>query len=272
MTSQRVVITGAGHGLGAALARRFADAGAAVALLDLDAAAARARADALAARGATCLALACDVTSPDACRDAIATVEAAWGGLDVLVNNAGITHVGLVRDTEAAVLRRVIEVNFFGAVHCTQAALPALLRSRGHVVAISSVAGFAPLANRAGYVASKHAVQGFFETLRAEHSADGLRVTLACPSFVRTGIGTRALAADGRVAQADARTGTGHEVDPDEAARVIHRGIAAGRRLVFVGREARLAWWVTRLWPGLYERLMIRRTAGRDGSSHHASP
>ncbi len=257
---QRVVITGAGHGLGAALARRFADAGAAVALLDLDREAATTRADELTARGAQCLALRCDVTSLESCREAISAVTAAFGGIDVLVNNAGITHVGLVRDTDVDVLRRVVEVNFFGAASCTSAALPELLRARGHVVAISSVAGFAPLANRAGYVASKHALQGFFETLRAEHAADGLRVSLVCPSFVRTGIGDRALAADGGAAGHDARTGAGHEVEPDEAARVIHAGIEAGRRMIFVGREARLAWWVTRFWPRLYERMMIRRT------------
>lgn len=260
MSAQRVVITGAGHGLGAALARRFAEGGASVALLDVDADAAEARASELKSAGATCMARGCDVTSAQACNDAVAAVESNWGGVDVLINNAGITHVGLVSETDVDVLRRVVDVNFFGAVHCTKAALPSLLRNRGHVAAISSVAGFAPLANRAGYVASKHAVQGFFETLRAEHAADGLRVSLVCPSFVRTGIGTRALGADGRAAGEDARTGAGHEVEPAEAADLIHRGIASGRRLIWVGREARLAWWVTRLWPSLYERMMIKRT------------
>jgi len=257
---QRVVITGAGHGLGAALARRFGDAGANVAVLDVDTEAAEACSAGLASRGVTALARGCDVTSLEACREAVAEIEAAWGGIDLLINNAGITHVGLVRDTDVDVIRRVVEVNFFGAVNCTNAALPSLLRARGQVVAISSVAGFAPLANRAGYVASKHAVQGFFETLRAEHAADGLRVSLVCPSFVRTGIGQRALAADGTAGGSDARTGAGHEVGPDEAADVIHRGIRAGRRLIWVGREARLAYWLTRIWPWGYERMMIRRT------------
>ncbi len=260
--TQRVVITGAGHGLGAALARRFAGSGAAVALLDLDGEAAEARAAELAEGGAETLALQCDVTRLDSAREAIAAVESAWRGIDVLVNNAGITHVGLVRDTDVDVLRRVLEVNFFGAVHCTVAALPSLLRERGHVAAISSVAGFAPLANRAGYVASKHAVQGFFETLRAEHAADGLRVTLVCPSFVRTGIGGRALSADGRTGGEDARTGASNEIEPDEAAALIHRGMMQGRRTIRIGREAKLAWWVTRFWPRLYERMMIRRTLG----------
>ncbi len=257
---QRVVITGAGHGLGAALARRFSRAGSAVAVLDLDADAATRCAETLAADGARSLGLACDATVPADCDRAMREVVKHWGGIDVLVNNAGITHLGLVRDTDVAVLRRVLEVNFFGAVNCTLAALPELIESRGRVAAISSVAGFAPLATRAGYVASKHAVEGFFNTLRSEHHGDGLRVTLVRPSFVRTGIGSRALGTDGSVTGADARSGVGHEVEPDAAAEVIFRAIEAGKRVAWVGRESRLAWWVAHLAPRIYERMMIRRT------------
>lgn len=256
-----VVITGAAHGIGAALAARFASAGHRVALLDLDEEATRAQAAALDRDGASALAIGCDVTSPQACDDAMARVCAAWGGIDLLVNDAGITHVGPVRETEVAVLRRVMEVNFFGAVHATRAALPSLLERRGRVAAMSSVAGFAPLATRAGYVASKHALEGFFETLRAEHARDGLGVTLVCPSFVRTHIGARALGtASG--SGAPARSGVGREVAPAAAAETIYRGILRGRPLVWVGREARLSWWVSHLAPGLYQRLMLRRTLG----------
>ena len=199
------------------------------------------------------------MTSAASCREAFDRVLGAWGGIDVLVNNAGITHVGCVRDTDAEVIRRVLEVNLMGAVHCTQVALPSLLARRGRVVALSSVAGFAPLATRAGYAASKHAVEGFFTSLRAEHARDGLGVTLVRPSFVRTGIGSRALGPDGAAAGADARTGVGHEVDPARAAEAIYRGVRRGRRVVWVGREARLAWWVSHLWPAAYERAMARR-------------
>ena len=253
-----VVVTGAAHGIGAALVERFATAGHRVAVLDLDAAAARARKESLERGGACALAIACDVTSPRACDDAMARVRAEWGAIDLLINNAGITHVGLVRETHVDVLRRVMEVNFFGAVHATRAALPSLLERRGRVAAMSSVAGFAPLATRAGYVASKHALQGFFETLRTEHARDGLGVTLVCPSFVRTGIGSRALGASLATA-ASPRTGVGFELEPGAAADAIYRGITRGRRLVWVGREARLAWWASHLAPRFYERLMLRR-------------
>lgn len=259
---KQMVVTGGGHGIGAALARRFARAGYAVAVLDLDAEAATATADELTRTGAQSLAIRCDVTSPAECAAAMDRVLTTWGGIDLLVNNAGITHVGRVRDTDVDVLRRVMEVNFFGAVHCTKAALPALLARRGRVVTLSSVAGFAPLATRAGYVASKHALEGFFETLRTEHAADGLGVTLVRPSFVRTDIGARALGADGRPAGAGARTGVDRELGPEAAAELIFRGVTAGRRIVWVGQEARLSFWVATLWPAAYERLMLRRTGG----------
>jgi NAD(P)-dependent dehydrogenase (short-subunit alcohol dehydrogenase family) len=259
-----VVVTGGANGIGAALSHRFARAGHAVAVLDLEASAAEEVARSIEASGGTARAIACDVTRAESCDAAIAEVIDAWSGVDVLVNNAGITHVGLVRDTDPAVLRRVMEVNFFGAVHCTRAALDSLLERSGLVAALSSVAGFAPLATRAGYVASKHALTGFFETLRGEHARDGLAVTLAFPSFVDTGIGDRALAADGRPLREavgpGARTGVAHQIGPEQAAETIFRGIERRRRVVWVGREARLASWLVRLAPRAYEHLMLQRS------------
>jgi NAD(P)-dependent dehydrogenase (short-subunit alcohol dehydrogenase family) len=142
----------------------------------------------------------CDITQPQDCDAAIAQAVALWGGVDVLVNNAGISHRSLFEDTDPAVLRRVMEVNFFGAVHMTHAALPQLLARRGVVAALSSVAGYAPLLGRTGYCASKHALHGFFDTLRTEVQERGVQVTLICPSFIATGIGAAGLGASGAAA------------------------------------------------------------------------
>jgi short-subunit dehydrogenase len=254
-----VVVTGAAGGIGAVLARRFAEEGARVALLDRDLAGASARAAELEATGADVVALGCDVTAEEDCRSALAAVGERFGGVDVLVNNAGITHLGLFRDTDVAVLRRVMEVNFFGAVNCTKAALPSLLERRGRIVVLSSVAGFAPLATRTGYSASKHALHGFFESLRAEHLQDGLGVTMVCPYFVNTEIGAHALGPHGEAAGEAKRTGVRGAIEPEQVADAILRGVRRGQDRVLVPSQARLAWWISRLAPSLYEHLMARR-------------
>jgi UDP-glucose 4-epimerase len=254
-------VTGAASGIGAALARRLARAGAKVALVDRDLAGAQAVAAALREEGRGAVALACDVTSADACQVAVAAALQELGGLDILVNNAGITHLGRFEDTRLDVIRRVMEVNFFGAVHCTKAALPGLLERRGLVVVIASVAGLAPLPTRTGYSASKHALHGFFESLRAEHRAQGLGVLLVDPSFVETAIGAHALGPDGSPAGPGARSGVQGAITPEAAADAVLRAILRRRRHCYVPRRAGLYVWLARLAPAWFERQMARRTA-----------
>lgn len=251
LAGRTVAITGAAGGLGRALVCAFLARGARVAALDVDAAA-------LAALPPEAFALACDITDAQACRDAVARMQERFGAIDVLVNNAGISHRSLFAETDAAVIRRVMEVNFFGALHMTQAALPWLAARRGAIAVVSSVAGFAPLAARAGYSASKHALHGLFDTLRAELEGSGIDVLLACPSFIRTGIGAAHLGADGRAAQGP-RTEVGRALEPDAAAERIVRALEDGRERLLLGRVAWLSWWISRLAPGLYARLMTRR-------------
>ena len=255
LSHRTVLITGAAGGLGAALCRRFAAVGANVVAVDLPGS----PLDAVVAElGDRALAVRANVTDPASCRDAVAAALARFGRLDVLVNNAGITHFARFADTDPQVLRRVMDVNYFGAVHCTQAALPSIVDTRGQVVVISSVAGFAPIVGRPGYVGSKHAVTGLFSALRAELAPDGVGVTVVCPAFVATGIDRHALGAtlDG---PAGPRLATGRPSDPDRVAAAVVRGVVTRRRLVLPDRLSKLAWVASRLAPALYERLMARR-------------
>jgi short-subunit dehydrogenase len=172
-----------------------------------------------------------------------------------------MSHRSGFSDTDPAVIRRVMDVNFYGAVHCTKAALPHLLERRGLVIVISSVAGYTPLIARTGYAASKHALHGFFESLRTELGPQGVHVMMVCPSFIATQIDRNALGGDGRPVR-HAQVTVGRPLTADAAAQQIVTGAARQRRLLLVGRTAWLAWWVSRLAPSLYEKLMARRLRG----------
>ena len=253
-----VAISGAGGGLGRALAHRFARAGSRLLLLDLDPAALAALGSELATAGVEWLAMPGDVTDEAACVEAVRRGVERYGRLDVVVNNAGITHRSAFEATETSVLRRVMEVNLFGAIHLTRAALPHLKRTRGLVIALSSVAGYTPLIARTGYAASKHAMHGFFESLRSELAPAGVDVMLVCPSFVATGIDRNALGPTGGPAT-HRQVVVGQRLQPDAVAERVVRGAQRSRRLLRIGRTAHAAWWVSRIAPGVYERVMARK-------------
>jgi NAD(P)-dependent dehydrogenase (short-subunit alcohol dehydrogenase family) len=252
-----VAIVGGAGGIGVALARCFGVRGAVV-LLDRDVAALeRARAG-LTDCAAPVLCVPCDVTDPDTIAAAVARIREHHGRLDVLIYSAGLTHVSPFVDTDLAVYRRVMEVNFFGAVAMTKAALPMILESRGQVIILSSIAGFAPVLGRTGYCASKYALHGLFETLRAELKDRGVHVLMVCPSFVETDFARAGLDGDGTTLKFD-RSTTGTSLTVEEVATAIQRAASTRRRLLVLGRTGKLAWWVSRLLPGLYERGMRRR-------------
>jgi len=252
-----VVVTGAGGGLGAAYARRFARAGARLGLLDRDVARVEALAAELQGQGVESLAVACDVSVESDCRQAIEAVSEQFGGIDVLINNAGITHRSSFADTDASVFQKVMGVNFFGAVYCTKAALPSLRQRRGLIIAISSIAGIAPLYGRTGYAASKHAVQGLFSSLRAELAASGVDVMIVCPGFTATGIAAAALDGDGSVTRHPQST-VGKVATPESVADAVFDGARRSRRLLVLTAVGKTTLWLNKLFPAFYERLMIR--------------
>lgn len=254
LEGKNVVITGGGGGLGAALGREFAYAGGNVALLDIDYEAAVLAADAV-PRG-TATAIECDVTSFTACRDAIGVAEERLGPIDVLVNNAGISHRSVFATTDLDVIHRVMDINFWGSVNCTKVALPTLAARRGTVVVISSTAGFAPLVGRTGYAASKHALHGFFASLRSEMPQ--IDVLIAAPTFIDTEFRSHALGGDGRVTN-HPHSRSGKMAGPGDVAERIVWGVEQRRTTLVLGNVGRLSRYMNALAPGLYERLMARR-------------
>lgn len=253
-----VVITGAAGGMGAAFARRFGQAGARLGLLDLKADSVEALSTDLVGMGIESLGIACDVTRAEECQAAITSVVQRFGGIDVLINNAGITHRSAFRETKLEVFQRIMEVNFFGSLYCAKAALDSLIERKGLIIAVSSVAGFSPLYGRSGYAASKHALHGLFDSLRSELRNAGVDVMIVCPGFTATGISTSALDGDGQITQHPQST-FGRISKPEEVADAVFRAASSGKkRLVVLSAVGRLTRIVHKMFPGLYERLMAR--------------
>jgi len=257
-TDKVVVITGGAGGIGMALARSFAAQGAHIALLDANAAALNAAGLTLGTEQLDVLTLPCDIRDPEACKTAIAAVIDHFGGIDVLVNNAGVSHRSLFSDTDPEVIRQVMEVNFLGAVYCTRAALPSIVARKGHILALSSIAGFSPLVGRTGYSASKHALHGFFDSLRSELHDSGVHILLACPPFTRTAIRHNALDAHGHTYGAQAPPPQPGELEPSDVADAIVDATAHRKPMVLFTPLGHASWWLSRIAPPIFERLMLR--------------
>jgi short-subunit dehydrogenase len=199
MKDNVVVITGASKGIGAELARQLAAKGAKLLLAarsekELEEVAAGCK-----KAGASVVTVRADVTSERECQAIIAGAMVAYGRLDMLVNNAGATMWARFEDIEdMEILRRIMDVNYMGAVYCTKHALPLLKQSRGLIVGISSLAGRTGVPTRTGYSAAKHAMTGFFDSLRIELEDAGVAVTMIYPGFVATGIRENASGPDGK--------------------------------------------------------------------------
>lgn len=195
-TNKVVIVTGASSGIGLASARLFAESGAKVVM------AARS-ADKLSLYAAEfphqneILTVVTDVQKEEDCRHLIEATVEKFGRIDILVNNAGVSMRAMFKDLDLSVIKRSMDVNFWGTVYCTKYALPYLLESKGSVVGVVSIAGFKGLPGRTGYSASKFAICGFLDSLHVEHLYDGLHVMTFAPGFTASNIRNTAMTADG---------------------------------------------------------------------------
>jgi NAD(P)-dependent dehydrogenase (short-subunit alcohol dehydrogenase family) len=240
-----VLITGASSGIGAELARRAAAAGARLALV------AR-RADRLEKLAAECgpdtLVLAADLSSLEACCAAVDQTVDKLGGLDVLLLNAGISsNLPVAEVSDPALFSTVMQTNYFGPVHCAWRALPHLRRSRGAIVVVSSLQGKAGFPGFAAYSASKHALHGFFDSLRAEQ--DDVQITIACPGPVATEIG------DGRPESSQKGI-----MSAGRCAEIIVAAVESGKREVVMTAAGKLGVWLRPFLPGLFDRIVRKKT------------
>jgi len=258
MKDNVVIVTGASKGIGAELARQMAARGARLALAARDREGLERVAAECAALGGKAEVIVTDVSVEDDCRRLVERTVAAYGRIDTLVNNAGATMWARFEDIgDMAILERIMKVNYLGAVYCTHHALPHLKATRGRLVGIASLAGRTGVPTRTGYAASKHAMMGFFDSLRIELADAGVTVTMVCPGFVSTGIRENATGPDGRPIQVSP-VKEGEVMGVEDCARMTLKAIAGRRRELVMTARGRIGLFLKLVAPGLVDRIARR--------------
>ncbi len=249
-----VWVTGASSGIGEALAVAFSREGAKLVLSSRNSAELeRVR---KACDGDGHLVLPLDLTLQDALPRATSEVLRHFNHVDVLVHSGGVSQRSLVADTTLATDRSIMDLNFFGTVALTKAVLPSMLaRKSGHIVPISSVVGYVGTPLRSTYSASKHALHGFFDSLRAEVAKDGIDITIVCPGYIRTNVSRNALTGDG---SALGKMDATHEraMGPEECARRVIDAVAKRKEEIVVGGKEAWAVPLKRFAPRLVSRMV----------------
>jgi short-subunit dehydrogenase len=256
-----IVITGASEGIGAEMARQWAQRGGAQQALVLAArnvdklneVAAQCR-----QHGAQVLVQRCDVGVQADCEALVTATISTFGRLDTLVNNAGMSAQALFAEVnDLAWYETLMRINHWGSVWCTHAALPHLTAAHGRIVAVSSLAGLVGVPGRTAYCATKFAMTGFFEALRTELKAAGVSVTLAYPGVVATEIRYRGFNAAGQAAGKSGLDERG-AMTVDTCARLIIDGAESRRREVVMTAKGKLGRWLKLLVPGLVDTLALK--------------
>lgn len=260
MENKVVIITGASSGIGRALAEEYAREKARIVIAARSGDKLAELRAALEKTGCEVLSVTMDVSREEDCKRLIEETVARFGRIDILVNNAGISMRALFRDVSLDVIRKLMDINFWGTIYCTHYALPYLLESSGSVVGVSSIAGNKGLPGRTGYSASKFAVQGFLETLRIENRNTGLHVLIACPGFTASNIRQTALAADGS-AQGESPRDEGNMMSAEQVASEIVRAIRKRKKFLVLTLQGKLVIWLNKFFPGLIDRMVYNHMA-----------
>ena len=257
-TGKTVLITGASEGIGRALALTLASERPRLALNARNAARLAEAAGACAALGAQVLELPGDVSRQEECAALVARTLAHFGALDVLVNNAGITMWSRFdRTGDLGVFAQLLATNYLGPVYLTAAALPALKAARGLIVAVASMAGLTGVPERSGYAASKHALVGFFESLRIELAGSGVDVTIVAPDFVVSEIHRRAIGPDGRPLGVTPMRES-HLMSAAQCAQLILKAMRRRDRLLITSARGRFGRWARLIVPAMVDRIAAR--------------
>jgi short-subunit dehydrogenase len=250
-----VILTGASSGIGRAAALQLAEQGAWLALAARDGERLEQVAVECRQYGGRALAVKTDVASESECRNLIERTAAEYGRIDTLINNAGISMwTPFEQLQDLAILEHIMRVNYLGAAYLTHAALPYLKQTRGRLVAVSSLAGKNGVPTRSGYAASKHALVGFFDSLRIELLETGVSVTIVYPGFVTSEIRERAFGADGQpLGKSPVRES--EVMSAEECAHIMLDAVARRKREEVMTLRGKLGQWLKLFAPGMVDRV-----------------
>ena len=255
MKDKVVIITGGTSGIGKACAFAFGKAGAKVVISGRDQNKLQETSMELAQQNITCLAVQSDVSRAEDANILIDRSIATFGQIDVLINNAGISMRALFQDVDLAVIKQVMDINFYGTVFVTKGALPHILKSKGSIIGVSSIAGYRGLPGRTGYSASKFAMQGFLEALRTEVMHQGVHVMVACPGFTASNIRNTALNANGAM-QGESPRAEEKMMTAEEVAGRILIGTLSRKRELIMTSQGKLTVFLNKWLPKLTDKLV----------------
>jgi short-subunit dehydrogenase len=256
LSNKVVVITGASSGIGKALAYEMAARGANlvlgarqfVTLCEITQ-------DIQTRFNTKALAVQCDVSVEEDCATLIKQTLFTFGKIDVLVNNAGISMRALFKDLDLQVIKKLMDVNFWGTVYCTKYALPEILKSQGSVVGVSSIAGYKGLPGRTGYSASKFAMNGFLDALRVENLKTGVHVLTACPGFTASNIRNTALNKDAKQ-QGESSLEEDKMMTAEHVAKLLANAIENRSRTLILTSQGKLTVTLSKLFPAWLDKLV----------------
>jgi len=265
MKNKVVIITGASSGIGESCAIAFANKGAKVVLAARNIDKLKEVEYVIKEIGVEVLSVKCDVSLQEDCKRLIEQTISKFGRIDILINNAGISMRAIFNDMDLDVMIKIMGINFFGAVYCTKYALPYILKNKGSVVGVSSIAGYVGLPARTGYSASKFALQGFLEALRTENFRNNLHVMIACPGFTSSNIRNTALSSDGSV-QGESPRDEQKMMTSAEVAQHIVKGIEKRKRTLVLTGQGKLVVFLSKWFPLFVEKQVFNHMAKEPNS------
>jgi len=252
MDKKVVIITGASSGIGLACAKEFSMQGYAVVLAARSLNKLENIQSEIIAYNPDAFIVKADVSIEQDCRVLMDETMKRFGRIDILINNAGISMRALFKDLDLSVIHSLMNTNFWGTVYCTKHALPHILKQKGSIVGVSSIAGYMGLPGRTGYSASKYAMHGFLETVRIEHLKQKLHVMIVAPGFTSSNIRKTALSADGTI-QGETPRDENKMMPPELVAKVIYKGIRKRKRQIILTIKGKLAVSLKRIFPALVD-------------------